>query len=130
MMEQDVPKNVDFPSHLIDTDKKDKNWIAQYIKAAWRDFGTYYPNQLYNGRENYHEIKLYMLGKQSVSRYKKLVNPSSTANEDQSTSNISWDILPIIPKFRRIALATLMKSDFNISVDAIDPIAQDDKNKF
>lgn len=130
MMEQDVPKNADFPSHLIDTDKKDKNWIAQYIKAAWRDFGTYYPNQLYNGRENYHEIKLYMLGKQSISRYKKLVNPSSTANEDQSTANISWDILPIIPKFRRIALATLMKSDFNISVDAIDPIAQDDKNKF
>lgn len=130
MMEKDVPKNSDFPSHLIDTDKKDKNWIAQYIKAAWRDFGTYYPNQLYNGRENYHEIKLYMLGKQSVSRYKKLVNPSSTANEDQSTANISWDILPIIPKFRRIALATLMKSDFNISVDAIDPIAQDDKNEF
>ena len=130
MMEQDVPKNMDFPSHLIDTDKKDKNWISQYIKAAWRDFGTYYPNQLYNGRENYHEIKLYMLGKQSISRYKKLVNPSSTANEDQSTANISWDILPIIPKFRRIALATLMKSDFNISVDAIDPIAQDDKNEF
>ncbi len=130
MMEQDGPKHADFPSHLIDTDKKDKTWISQYIKAAWRDFGTYYPNQLYNGRENYHEIKLYMLGKQSISRYKKLVNPSSTANEDQSTSNISWDILPIIPKFRRIALATLMKSDFNISVDAIDPIAQDDKNKF
>ena len=130
MMEKDVPKNMDFPSHLVENEKKDKNWIAQYIKAAWRDFGTYYPNQLYNGRENYHEIKLYMLGKQSVSRYKKLVNPSSTANEDQSTANISWDILPIIPKFRRIALATLMKSDFNISVDAIDPIAQDDKNKF
>jgi D-ribose pyranose/furanose isomerase RbsD len=130
MMEQDGPKNMDFPSHLIETEKKDKKWISQYIKAAWRDFGTYYPNQLYNGRENYHEIKLYMLGKQSISRYKKLVNPSSTANEDQSTANISWDILPIIPKFRRIALATLMKSDFNISVDAIDPIAQDDKNKF
>lgn len=130
MMEQDGPKNMDFPSHLIETEKKDKKWISQYIKAAWRDFGTYYPNQLYNGRENYHEIKLYMLGKQSVSRYKKLVNPSSTANEDQSTANISWDILPIIPKFRRIALATLMKSDFNISVDAIDPVAQDDKNKF
>jgi hypothetical protein len=130
MMEKDVPKNMDFPSHLIETEKKDKNWISQYIKAAWRDFGTYYPNQLYNGRENYHEIKLYMLGKQSISRYKKLVNPSSTANEDQSTANISWDILPIIPKFRRIALATLMKSDFNISVDAIDPIAQDDKNEF
>jgi D-ribose pyranose/furanose isomerase RbsD len=130
MMEKDLPKNADFPSHLIETEKKDKKWISQYIKAAWRDFGTYYPNQLYNGRENYHEIKLYMLGKQSVSRYKKLVNPSSTANEDQSTANISWDILPIIPKFRRIALATLTKSDYNISVDAIDPIAQDDKNKF
>jgi len=119
-----------FPSHLIDSSQKDKKWIAQYLKAAWRDFSTYYPNQLYNGRDKYHETKLYMLGKQSVTRYKKLFQPSQTANEDQSWININWDILPIIPKFRRIALATLLKSDYSISVDAIDPIAQDDKKEF
>jgi len=119
-----------FPSHTIDSNLKDKNWVAQYIKAAWSDFSTYYPNQMYNGRDKYHEIKLYMYGKQSVSRYKKLLQPREVANEDQSWININWDILPIIPKFRRIALATLLKTDFSISVDAVDPVAQDDKQKF
>ena len=119
-----------FPSHTIDSNLKDKNWVSQYIKAAWADFSTYYPNQMYNGRDKYHEIKLYMYGKQSVSRYKKLLQPREVANEDQSWININWDILPIIPKFRRIALATLFKADFAISVDAVDPVAQDDKQKF
>lgn len=111
-----------FPSHTIDSNLKDKQWIAQYLKAAWADFSTYYPNQMYNGRDKYHEIKLYMYGKQSVSRYKKLLQPREVANEDQSWININWDILPIIPKFRRIALATLFKTDFSISVDAVDPV--------
>lgn len=119
-----------FPSHTIDASQKDEKWIAQYLKAAWTDFSSYYPNQMYNGRDKYHEIKLYMYGKQSVSRYKKLLQPREVANEDQSWININWDILPIIPKFRRIALATLFKTDYDISVDAIDPVAQDDKDKF
>jgi hypothetical protein len=129
-MDDNVTSTLGFPSHLIDSSQKDKKWISQYIKAAWMDFSTYYPNQLYNGRDKYHETKLYMLGKQSVSRYKKLFQPNQVANEDQSWININWDILPIIPKFRRIALATLLKTDFTISVDAIDPIAQDDKKEF
>jgi hypothetical protein len=119
-----------FPSHTIDSNLKDKEWVAKYLKAAWADFSTYYPNQMYNGRDKYHEIKLYMYGKQSVSRYKKLLQPRDVANEDQSWININWDILPIIPKFRRIALSTLFKSDYNISVDAVDPVAQDDRQKF
>lgn len=129
-MSETVPSINGFPSHTIDSNLKDKNWVSQYIKAAWADFSTYYPNQMYNGRDKYHEIKLYMYGKQSVSRYKKLLQPREVANEDQSWININWDILPIIPKFRRIALATLFKTDFSISVDAVDPVAQDDKQKF
>ena len=129
-MSETVPSINGFPSHTIDSNLKDKTWVSQYLKAAWADFSTYYPNQMYNGRDKYHEIKLYMYGKQSVSRYKKLLQPREVANEDQSWININWDILPIIPKFRRIALATLFKTDFSISVDAVDPVAQDDKQKF
>lgn len=119
-----------FPSHLVDSTQKNKEWISQYIKAAWNDFNKNYPSSLYNGRDKYHETKMYMLGKQSISRYRKLLGDDSTANGDSSWVNINWDILPIIPKFRRIAIETLLKTEYNISVDAIDPVAQDDKNKF
>ena len=33
-----------FPSHNIESTQKDKNWIAQYIKAAWAEYSTYYPD--------------------------------------------------------------------------------------
>lgn len=123
-------RGMGFPSHTLDSSQKDEKWIAQYIKAAWTEFTSYYPNQMYNGRDKYHEIKLYMNGNQSISRYKKLLQPREVANEDQSWININWDILPIIPKFRRIALSTLIKSNYDISIDAIDPMAQDDKDNF
>lgn len=126
----DNNKNNSFPSHLVDSQQKDKNWISQYIKAAWADYNKYYPNQLYNGRDEYHETKLYMLGKQPISRYKKLLGDKDTANGDSSWININWEVLPIIPKFRRIAIETLLKTEYNISVDAIDPVAQDDKKGF
>jgi len=119
-----------FPSHLEDSRNKGKAWISQYIKAAWDDFTKYYPNQLYNGRESYHETKMYMLGKQSTNKYRKLLAPRDAANGDSSWVNINWDILPIIPKFRRIAIATLSKADYSIDIDAIDPLAQDDKKQF
>lgn len=119
-----------FPSHLEDSRNKGKAWISQYIKAAWNDFTKYYPNQLYNGRESYHETKMYMLGKQSTNKYRKLLSPRDAANGDSSWVNINWDILPIIPKFRRIAIATLAKADYSIDIDAIDPLAQDDKKEF
>lgn len=117
-----------FPSHL--EPNKDKKWISQYIRAAFHDYNSYYPNQLYNGRDKMHEVKLYMLGKQPISRYKPLLGIKKTANADESWVNISWDVLPIVPKFRRLALSKLIKSDYNIDIDAIDSFAQDDKNKF
>jgi len=122
--------NKGFPSHLVDPSQKNKAWISQYIKAAWNDFNTSYPSSLYNGRDKYHETKLYMLGKQPISRYRTLLGDDTTANGDSSWVNINWDILPIIPKFRRIAIETLLKTEYNISIDAIDPVAQDDKNNF
>lgn len=129
-MDNNVPMTQGFPSHLIDPAQKNKDWIASYIKAAWKNFSVYYPRQLYNGREEYHETRLYMLGRQSISRYKRLFNPKKVANEDQSNVNIDWNVLPIIPKFRRIALSTLIKTDYDIAIDAIDPLAQDDKESF
>ena len=62
-----------FPSHLIDPKKKDKKWISDFIKSIWRDFKGVYPSSFHNGRDRYHEIKLYMTGKQPTEKYKKVL---------------------------------------------------------
>lgn len=118
------------PSHLIDNKKKDSKWIAKYIRAAYKDYKDSYPDGFYNARDSYHDTMLYMLGKQPITKYKRLLDPPKTANEDQSWLSIDWSIIPIVPKFRRIALGKLKKSTYNITADAIDAIAVDEKNKF
>jgi hypothetical protein len=119
-----------FPSHLIETRRKDKAWVSKYIRAAWQDFQESYPDGFYNAKDRYHETKLYMLGKQPVTKYKKMLDPQKTASGDESWFNIDWNVIPIIPKFRRIALGRLKKSSYNINATAVDAIAQDDKEKY
>jgi hypothetical protein len=119
-----------FPSHLIDNKRKDKKWISQFIKAAWQDFNESYPDGFFNAKDRYHETKLYMLGKQPITKYKKLLDPSKNANEDESWFNIDWSVIPIIPKFRRIALGRLKKSSYNINASAVDSVAIDDMDKY
>lgn len=119
-----------FPSHLIDTKRKDKTWVSKYIQAAWKDFQESYPDGFYNAKDRYHETKLYMLGKQPITKYKKMLDPQKTASGDESWFNIDWNVIPIIPKFRRIALGRLKKSSYNINATAVDAIAVDDKEKY
>lgn len=119
-----------FPSHLIDPKKKNSQWIESQIKAIWQDFRGVYPSAFYNGRDKYHEIKQYMTGKQSIEKYKKVLDPQKTASGDTSWLNINWSILPIIPKYRRIALGNLNKMDFNITAQAVDPLSQDDRDDY
>lgn len=119
-----------FPSHLVETKKKTLDWISKYVKAAWKDFQDSYPDGFYNAKDRHHEIKLYMLGKQPITKYKKMLDPHKTASGDESWFNIDWNVIPIIPKFRRIALGKLKKSSYSIVADAIDGIALDEKDKF
>jgi len=119
-----------FPSHLIPNSQKNEAWIKKYIKACWKDFNDSYPDGFYNARDKHHEISLYMHGKQPISKYKKMLDPNKTASGDESWFNIDWNVIPIIPKFRRIALGKLKKSTYNIVADAVDAEAQDDKDRY
>ena len=120
---------VSFPSHLINPRDKDKRWISKYIKASWKDYKESYPDGFYNAKDKYHDIKLYMLGKQGITKYKRMIDPQKSANNDETWVNIDWGIIPIIPIFRRIALGVLKKSGYNITAQAVDPMASKDRDK-
>lgn len=125
-------KSTAFPSELTNpAQKKEKAWILQYIKAAWQDFNSTFPNGFYNSRNQLHTTKLYVAGKQPIAKYKKVLLVEDEANKDDSWMRINWDILPIIPKFIRIGLAVLNKAaNFEITAHAVDALAMDDQKKY
>jgi len=113
---------VNYPSHLVDPLKKDKKWIMQYIKAAWTDYGGTNFGSFFNHRSKYQTVRDYATGNQSINKYKPLLDIDDSSNE--SYLNISWDVVPLFSKFRRLAISRLAKQMYEVSADPIDSLAK------
>lgn len=118
-----------FPSHLIDPREKGKDWILQYAKAAWSSWNNDNPKEIFfNARYRYEGYKQYAMGNQSINKYKPLMGVDEQSTE--TWLNIDWSIIPIIPKFRRIALGKLSKVDYNIVATPVDALANDENQQY
>ena len=117
-----------YPNHLIDPSEKNLSWCLAYAKAAWTDFNNHNSQSFHNNRGNYVRIKDYAQGSQSINKYKSLLNVSE--NENETWLAIDWSVIPIVPKFRRIALGKLSKTEYNISATPIDSLAQNDLENY
>lgn len=119
----------DFPSHLLDPKEKGREWIMQFCKAAWTSFENDNPREIfYHSRFKYEVHKSYALGNQSVAKYRPLMGVDEEAKEDWL--NIDWSVIPIVPKFRRIALGKLNKVDYNIVATPIDSLANEETESY
>lgn len=119
----------DFPSHLIDPREKNREWILQYAKAAWSSWSNDNPREIfYNARYKYEVYKQYAMGQQSISKYRPLMGIDEESKE--TWLNVDWSVIPIIPKFRRIALGKLSKIDYNIVATPIDALANEEAEDF
>jgi hypothetical protein len=119
----------DFPSHLLDPREKNREWIMQFAKAAWSSFENDTPREIfYHSRFRYEVSKQYAMGNQSINKYRPLMGIDEQTKE--SWLNIDWSVIPIVPKFRRIALGKLAKVDYNIVATPIDAMANDDTENY
>ena len=117
-----------YPDHLIDPLQKGRDWCLAYAKAAWKDYNQHGEHSFHNNRGGYVKIKDYAQGNQSINKYKNLMNVSDADNDTWLA--IDWSVLPVVPKFRRIALGKLSKTEYNISVTPIDGLAQSQKENY
>jgi hypothetical protein len=119
----------DFPSHLVSPKEKGKDWIKQYAKAAWSSWNNDNPRDIFfNARYKYEVYKQYAMGNQSVSKYRPLMGVEDEATE--TWLNIDWSVIPIVPKFRRIAIGKLSKIDYNITATPVDSLANEETEDY
>lgn len=116
--------------HDINPQNKNKKWIHNAIKEYWHEYiGSSY-NSFYNNRYRYDSIKKYALGMQDTSKYVDQVIPDKLANDDTTWERVNFEVFPLIPKFRRIILDILKKMRYEINVDVIDALADDDQAEY
>ncbi len=114
-----LPKGV-FPSQAVsNAEKASEKYgleIAKAVESEWfkRDSGTarYYAN-----RDNFHRLRLYARGEQSIQKYKDELS----INGDLSYLNIDWKPIPIIPKFVDIVVNGISERVYDIKAYSQDP---------
>jgi hypothetical protein len=118
-MSKKLPRGI-FPSQAVsDAEKASLQYgleIAKAIEGEWfkRDSGSvkYYAN-----RDNYHRLRLYARGEQSIQKYKDELS----INGDLSYLNLDWKPVPIIPKFVDIVVNGIGERTFDIKAYSQDP---------
>src|SRR6056300_839280 len=109
-----------FPSQIAsDAEKASLDYgleVARAIEHEWfkRDSGA---TRFYSNRDEYHSLRLYARGEQSVKKYKDELS----INGDLSYLNLDWKPVPIIPKFVDIVVNGIAERMYDIKAYSQDP---------
>jgi len=118
-----------FPSQIAsDLEKMSSEYglkVAKAIEHEWfkRDSGT---TRFYNNQNQYHKLKLYARGEQSVQKYKDELS----INGDLSYLNLDWKPVPIIPKFVDIVVNGIAERLYDIKAFSQDPYGIEKRTKY
>jgi hypothetical protein len=114
-----------FPSQVVpDVEKISYDYglkVAQAIESEWFDRnedGNIRGNgRFYSNKNNFHNLRLYARGEQSVQKYKNELS----INGDLSFLNLDWKPVPVIPKFVDIVVNGMAERNYDIKVFSQDP---------
>ena len=101
-----------FPSQAVsDIEKMSLEYgekVAKAIRHEWFEGN----NNKYQGNiNNYHQLRLYARGEQSIQKYKNELS----INGDLSYLNLDWKPVPIIPKFVDIVVNGMSQRNYEIN---------------
>ena len=115
------PKGI-FPSQAVsDAEKEGLDYglqVAKAVESEWfkKDSGG---SRYFSNRDNYHNLRLYARGEQSIKKYKDELS----INGDLSYLNLDWKPVPIIPKFVDIVVNGIAERAYGLKAFSVDPIA-------
>jgi hypothetical protein len=120
---------IGFPGQFV-SDKEKASYeyglqICQAVSYEWfkRDSGTC---KFYNQWGEFHRLRLYARGEQSVAKYKNELS----VDGDLSHLNLDWTPIPIIPKFVDIVVNGMSDRLFRVKAYAQDAISAERRSKY
>ena len=109
-----------FPSQVVsDAEKLSYDYglkVAKAIEAEWF-YDDNNQSRYTSNKNNFHELRLYARGEQSVQKYKNELS----INGDLSYLNLDWKPVPIIPKFVDIVVNGMANRTYDIKSYSQDP---------
>ena len=122
--------NSSFPSQVVsDAEKSSLDYgiqVAHAIEQEWFDQGRTGGNRYSSNWNNFHSLRLYARGEQSIQKYKDELS----INGDLSYLNLDWKPVPVIPKFVDILVNGISEKEVEIKAYAQDPASIEKKTNY
>jgi hypothetical protein len=118
-----------FPSQFVsDAEKATDEFGLQIGQAIQYEWFKKDGNQCryYNQWRDFHRLRLYARGEQSVAKYKTEL----AIDGDLSYLNLDWTPVPILPKFVDIVVNGMQGRDFKVKAYAQDALSQAKRSKY
>jgi hypothetical protein len=113
--------NSPFPSQVVsDAEKASLEYgkqVAQAIEQEWFNQGRTSGNRYLTNWNNFHNLRLYARGEQSIQKYKDEL----AINGDLSYLNLDWKPVPVLSKFVDIVVNGISQKTYDIKAYAQDP---------
>jgi len=113
--------NSPFPSQVVsDAEKASLEYgeqVGQAIEQEWFRQGRTNGNRYLTNWNNFHQLRLYARGEQSIQKYKDEL----AINGDLSYLNLDWKPVPILSKFVDIVTNGISQKTYDIKAYAQDP---------
>jgi len=120
----------DFPSQVVsDAEKASIEYgkqVAQAIEHEWFSQGRTSGNRYLTAWNNFHQLRLYARGEQSIQKYKDELS----INGDLSYLNLDWKPVPILSKFVDIVVNGISERTYDIKAYAQDPESVKKRTKY
>jgi len=118
-----------FPSQFVSDAKKATDefglQIGQAIQYEWfKKDGS--QCRYYNQWRDFHRLRLYARGEQSVAKYKSEL----AIDGDLSYLNLDWTPVPILPKFVDVVVNGMQDREFKVKAYAQDALSQSKRSKY
>ena len=118
-----------FPSQTVsDAEKSSTSYglkVAKAIETEWFD-GDRSNGRYRNNLNNFHNLRLYARGEQSIQKYKDELS----INGDLSYLNLDWTPVPIIPKFVDIVVNGIAERTYDIKAFSQDQYGVSKRTKY
>jgi hypothetical protein len=113
--------NSPFPDQVVsDAEKATLEYglqVSRAIEQEWFNYGGAGSNRYLTNWNNFHNLRLYARGEQSVQKYKDEL----AINGDLSYLNLDWKPVPILSKFSNIVANGITQKQYDISAYSQDP---------
>ena len=118
-----------FPSQVVSDLEKSSNEyglkVAKAIETEWFNDDRS-SNKFINNLNNFHKLRLYARGEQSIQKYKDELS----INGDLSYLNLDWKPVPIISKFVDIVVNGIAERTYDITAYSQSPNGVNKRTKY